>query len=136
MVNKFINQLTNSETLTILDISRRETWHNYYTEKICYTIISLTISGLFAIASFINAATYEVGPTGRHPDDIRLIQKAIEKGGLDDAGKAHLLLGISYYSDDHPESARTAFGRALKHESTRSDATAWLEHIARQSEDG
>jgi len=65
-----------------------------------------------------------------------LIQKALNKGGLEDAGKAHLLLGISYYSDDHPESARMAFGRAQKHESTRTDATAWLEHIARQSHDG
>ncbi len=65
-----------------------------------------------------------------------LIQKAIKKGGLDDAGKAHLLLGISYYSDYHPESARTAFRRARRHESTRTDAQAWLEHIARQSQDG
>ena len=65
-----------------------------------------------------------------------LIQKAIEKGGLDDVGKAHLLLGISYYSDDHPESARTAFRRARKHESSRTEATAWLEHIARQNGGG
>jgi tetratricopeptide (TPR) repeat protein len=65
-----------------------------------------------------------------------LIQKAIEKGGLDDVGKAHLLLGISYYSDDHPESARTAFRRARKHESTRTEATAWLEHIDRQNGGG
>ena len=65
-----------------------------------------------------------------------LIEKAITKGGLKDAGKAHLLLGISYYSDDHPESARTAFRLARKHESTETDATAWLDHIARQSGDG
>jgi tetratricopeptide (TPR) repeat protein len=66
----------------------------------------------------------------------QLIQKAITKGGLKDAGKAHLLLGISYYSDDHPESARTAFRLARKHESTETDAKAWLDHIARQSGDG
>jgi tetratricopeptide (TPR) repeat protein len=65
-----------------------------------------------------------------------LIQKAIEKGGLEDAGKAHLLLGISYYSDDHPESARSAFAHARDHESTRTDANAWLDHIDRQSGDG
>ncbi len=65
-----------------------------------------------------------------------LIQKAIKKGGLEDVGKAYLLLGISYYSDDHPESARTAFRRARKHESTRTDAKAWLEHLARQSQEG
>ena len=65
-----------------------------------------------------------------------LIQKAIEKGGLLELGKAHMLLGISYFGDDHPESARRAFRRAREHESTRADATAWLEHIARQSEEG
>jgi len=65
-----------------------------------------------------------------------LIQKAIKKGGLEDTGKAHLLLGISYYSDDHPESARTAFELAHQYESTRSDADAWLQHIARQGQDG
>jgi hypothetical protein len=65
-----------------------------------------------------------------------LIQKAIKKGGLKDTGKAHLLLGISYFSDDQPESARTAFGRASNHESTRSDAITWLDHIDRQSGDG
>jgi tetratricopeptide (TPR) repeat protein len=65
-----------------------------------------------------------------------LIQKALDKGGLEDEGKAQLLLGISYFSADHPESARTAFRKARKHESTRTDATAWLEHIDRQSQDG
>lgn len=65
-----------------------------------------------------------------------LIQKAIEKGGLDDEGKAQLLLGISYFSGENPEAARMAFRRARKHESTRSDADAWLQHIARQSQDG
>jgi tetratricopeptide (TPR) repeat protein len=65
-----------------------------------------------------------------------LIQKAIRKGGLEDAGKAHLLLGISYFSDDHTEPARLAFLRAQKHESTRTEANAWLAHIARQNRDG
>jgi tetratricopeptide (TPR) repeat protein len=65
-----------------------------------------------------------------------LIQKAIKKGGLEDAGKAELLLGISYYSDQNPDLARTAFRRAREHESTESDAIAWLEHISRQSHDG
>ncbi|MEE2674608.1 MAG: tetratricopeptide repeat protein [Myxococcota bacterium] len=65
-----------------------------------------------------------------------LIQKALEKGGLKDTGKAQLLLGISYYSDDRRELARTAFRRAMKHESTQTEANAWLEHIARQSQEG
>lgn len=65
-----------------------------------------------------------------------LIEKAIEKGGLDEMGKAQMLLGISYFGDDHPASARKAFRRAREHESTRTDAIAWLDHIARQSEEG
>ena len=65
-----------------------------------------------------------------------LIQKALQKGGLQDLGKAQLLLGISYFSDDRPGLARTAFRQARDHESTRAEANAWLEHIARQSQDG
>jgi tetratricopeptide (TPR) repeat protein len=65
-----------------------------------------------------------------------LIQKAIEKGGLVDIGKAQMLLGISYFGDDQHKLARRAFRRARKHESTRTDANAWLDHIARQSEEG
>jgi hypothetical protein len=64
-----------------------------------------------------------------------LIQRAIEKGGLEDPGKAHLLLGISYYSDDHPDLALGAFTRARKHDSSRTAATAWLEHLARQGQE-
>ena len=64
-----------------------------------------------------------------------LIQKAIEKGGLVDMGRAQMLLGIAYFGDDHPSSARRAFRRAREHESTRVDANAWLEHIARQSQE-
>jgi len=65
-----------------------------------------------------------------------LIQKAIRKGGLEDDGKAHLLLGISYYSDDHPDSARVAFQRARSHETTRTEASAWLDYIERQGHGG
>ena len=61
-----------------------------------------------------------------------LIEKALKKGGLEDEGRAQLLLGISHYSDDHTESARSAFLLAQKHESSRKDAKAWLDHIARQ----
>jgi tetratricopeptide (TPR) repeat protein len=65
-----------------------------------------------------------------------LIQKAINKGGLEDAGKAQLLLGISYFSSDLTEPALTAFRRAQKHKSTQTEAAAWLAHIERQSQNG
>ncbi len=62
-----------------------------------------------------------------------LLQKALEKGGLDDPGKAYVLLGICYFSDDHPGRARSAFRRAQSHDSTRGEAKAWLEHIRRET---
>jgi tetratricopeptide (TPR) repeat protein len=62
-----------------------------------------------------------------------LLQNALEKGGLDDPGKAHVLLGICYFSDDHPGRARSAFLRAQQHDSTRGEAKAWLEHIRRET---
>jgi len=65
-----------------------------------------------------------------------LIRKAIEKGGLEDTGRAQLLLGISYYSDDLTGPALTAFRIAQQHASTRKEATAWLAHIERQGRDG
>jgi tetratricopeptide (TPR) repeat protein len=65
-----------------------------------------------------------------------LIQKAINKGGLDDAGRAQLLLGIAYFSSDLTEPALTAFRRAQKHKSTQTEAAAWLAHIERQSQNG
>jgi len=65
-----------------------------------------------------------------------LIQKALEKGGLPDEGKAQMLLGISFYGDGQSDSATTAFSRARSHESTRKEATAWLEHLARQAQEG
>ena len=64
------------------------------------------------------------------------IERAIEKGGLVDLGKAHMLLGISYYGDGRAESASAAFREARTHESTRDEAEVWLEHIARQSQEG
>ena len=64
----------------------------------------------------------------------QLLQKALEKGGLEDLGRAHLLLGISYYRENRPGRARSAFVRARDHESSRTEANAWLEHINRESQ--
>jgi tetratricopeptide (TPR) repeat protein len=65
-----------------------------------------------------------------------LLQKALEKGGLEDPGRAHVLLGICYFSDDRPGPAKSAFKRALAHDSTRVEANAWLEHIRRENQPG
>jgi tetratricopeptide (TPR) repeat protein len=65
-----------------------------------------------------------------------LIQKAINKGGLDDAGRAQLLLGISYFSSDLTEPALTSLRRAQKHNSTQTEAAAMHAHKDRQCQNG
>jgi len=58
-----------------------------------------------------------------------LLEKAVEKGGLKDAGNADLLLGIAYYNGAHVARARSSFLRARKHESTRNAAIRWITHL-------
>ncbi len=72
-------------------------------------------------------------PREEWKEAAELLQMALEKGGLEDPGKVHLLLGISYYSDHRPRPARSAFARARDHESSRTEANVWLEHIDRES---
>ncbi len=66
-------------------------------------------------------------------DFLRL---ALKKGGLEKPGDAQLLLGISLYSDERHVAAHSWFVRARRHESTRAQAKAWLEHLARESQAG
>lgn len=63
---------------------------------------------------------------------IEALHQALRKGGLDDPGAAHLLLGISHLNDKHFEPARDAFTRASQHESTRDSAMQWLNHLEQE----
>jgi Flp pilus assembly protein TadD len=65
---------------------------------------------------------------------VRLFQKAIEKGDLKEPGNAYLLLGISLYNDERVEGARASFARARNHESSRTQADAWLAHIDKEAQ--
>jgi tetratricopeptide (TPR) repeat protein len=58
-----------------------------------------------------------------------LLEKAIEKGGLEDPGNAELLLGIAYYNGAQVTRARSSFLRARQHDSTRSAANRWITHL-------
>jgi tetratricopeptide (TPR) repeat protein len=58
------------------------------------------------------------------------LQHGLDKGGLDNAGQAFLLLGIAHYNADRRGPARAAFERALRHESTRAEADRWIAHLA------
>jgi tetratricopeptide (TPR) repeat protein len=63
-----------------------------------------------------------------------LLEKAIEKGGLEDPGNAELLLGIAYYNGAQVARARSYFLRARKHDSTRSAANRWITHLDTESD--
>lgn len=60
------------------------------------------------------------------------LEKALQKGGLRDPASAQLLMGIAIYSQKQPEKARPWFARASRHETTRTEARAWLDYIDRQ----
>ena len=60
---------------------------------------------------------------------VRTFQKAVAKGDLKEPGNAHLLLGICQYNDRSVARARASFGLARKHEDSRSQADAWIDHI-------
>ena len=66
---------------------------------------------------------------GEATDALRL---AIEKGDLPNPGQAELLMGISFYSQKNPDRAVDWFVRAKRFEATRTEATTWLNHIARE----
>jgi tetratricopeptide (TPR) repeat protein len=63
----------------------------------------------------------------------QMLQKAIEKGGLKDAGNTQLLLGICYYNDQRVDQARSSFARARQHDATREAADRWITHIERET---
>jgi tetratricopeptide (TPR) repeat protein len=63
----------------------------------------------------------------------KMLQKAIEKGGLKDAGNTQLLLGICYYNDQRVDQARSSFARARQHDATREAADRWITHIERET---
>jgi tetratricopeptide (TPR) repeat protein len=63
----------------------------------------------------------------------QMLQKALDRGGLKDAGNTQLLLGISYYNDQRVEQARSSFARARQHDGTREAADRWITHIERET---
>lgn len=62
-----------------------------------------------------------------------MLEKAVEKGGLKNAGNTQLLLGISYYNDQRVEQARSSFARARQDDATREAADKWIDHIEKES---
>lgn len=62
-------------------------------------------------------------------DAVVVIKKALNKGGLKQAGEANILLGISYYEIGRLKSAKHAFDNAMQYSKTRQSAQQWLKFI-------
>ncbi|MDD9940026.1 MAG: tetratricopeptide repeat protein [Myxococcales bacterium] len=62
------------------------------------------------------------------------LQKAIKKGGLKNAGTAHLLLGNASYELGKRSAARQAFNQAARHKKTKAAADRWLGVMQREDE--
>jgi len=59
----------------------------------------------------------------------KALQKGLEKGNLESAGHAQLLLGIAFYNRKNADAARSWLEQALADETSRSQAEAWLRQI-------
>jgi TolA-binding protein len=62
-----------------------------------------------------------------------LLERGIDRGGLDDPGNAQLLLGICFYNDARVDRAKSSFARAARHEKVRQAAQGWILHIDREA---
>jgi tetratricopeptide (TPR) repeat protein len=69
-------------------------------------------------------------------DAENALRRALDKGGLASPGDAHLLMGITYYSQKRPDQALSSFGRAREHAETRDEAETWVKHIQQQLQAG
>jgi Flp pilus assembly protein TadD len=64
---------------------------------------------------------------------VELLERAVEKGGLEDPGNAQLLMGICYYNDERVAPARSSFLRARKYDATRTAADRGITHMDTES---
>jgi tetratricopeptide (TPR) repeat protein len=69
---------------------------------------------------------------GRWGDARDSLNKAFEKGDLNDEGQAHILFGIAAANDKKWDAAMRAFDRAENFEGTREVAGKWKGYIQRE----
>jgi len=60
---------------------------------------------------------------------IKSLKKALNKGGLRNAGETHLLLGMCYYEINEIETAKESFLKATKFSKSKKSAKQWIEYI-------
>ncbi|MDP6977618.1 MAG: hypothetical protein QF570_03320 [Myxococcota bacterium] len=66
-------------------------------------------------------------------DAAKHFEKAIDKGGLEKPGSAHLLLGIAYYNDAQSFRAKSTFVKAARFDSAREQAEQWIDHLEKEA---
>ena len=64
---------------------------------------------------------------------IESLKKALNKGGLKNAGAAHLLLGMSYYEINEIKTAKESFSKATKFSKSKKSAKQWIDYIKESS---
>ncbi len=65
----------------------------------------------------------------RYPEAKQALQRAIEKGGLNDEGTAWLLMGEAEFETGNRTAAKAAFEKAAGFENARSNARIWLQNF-------
>jgi tetratricopeptide (TPR) repeat protein len=68
----------------------------------------------------------------RWEDATRSIRSAVSKGGLDNPGQAHVMLGTVLANQKQFDAARRAFSEATKFPGTRRAARQWLDFLDKQ----
>ena len=63
------------------------------------------------------------------PEALTTLENAFAKGGLEEPGRAYLLLGITHSGAKRYSSARKAFNEAPKCEKSRKEALQWISHV-------
>ncbi|MCH9827908.1 MAG: tetratricopeptide repeat protein [Gammaproteobacteria bacterium] len=69
------------------------------------------------------------GEQQRWKESVDMLDKALNKGGLKQAGEAWMRLAVARYSLKDTDGARAALQKAAGYERTRKQAEQWLQHL-------
>lgn len=65
---------------------------------------------------------------------VTSLRKGLEKGELDKAGTAYLLLGLSLYNLDRLDEATGTFRQAAKYDDSKDEARRWIQYLKKEKE--
>lgn len=73
------------------------------------------------------------GDDERWEDSIKLLQQALNRGGLKRPGEAHMRIAVAHYNLQQLGPARDALQKAAAYDETRRQASEWLTHLRQQA---